>query len=227
MKKKLMIGVATVIVVAAIIGIAVFALSGGNDSEAVSLIGVWKVVSTVSNGKAAIPQNEYMVFDEKTARDFRDGDTTPYASSTYSITGTELKFPDISRTYHLAVHTDACISLYTSENTYLTIVKAQNEEILEAPFDSSEITGKWLVIYRPTEQPIQNEYLVFSGQTMADYRNNAEQPAVEAEYVWDGNTIRVPSLGIEMTGARVAEDAIVLVDGQEGYVWLLSKEVNG
>lgn len=58
---------------------------------------------------------------------------------------------------------------------------------------------------------------------MADYRDNAEQPAIEAEYEWNDNIIKAPALGIEMMSSRVASNRIILIDINEGYVWLLTK----
>ena len=61
---------------------------------------------------------------------------------------------------------------------------------------------------------------------LADYRDNAEEPTIEAEYEWNDNIIKAPALGIEMMGARVATNKIVLIDINEGYVWLLTKAEN-
>lgn len=223
MKKKTGIIVASAVVLVAIVALLIFVFSGKNEVQTIDLTGVWKVTSNVVEGTVTIPQNEYMVFDGSIASDYRDGASTPYVTSKYNVSGDVLELSDISRTYHLAVHNGAYVSLYTSENTFMTIVKAASEEILNTTFDPSMITGKWNVSYRTTDQPIENEYLIFENGIISDYRNNSDQPTIEAEFQWNGNIIQAPSLGIEMAGARIAEKEIVLVDVNEGYVWILTK----
>lgn len=223
MKKKVVIGVAAAVVVVAIAALMVFVFSGKNEENAFGLSGVWKVATNVNDGVVSIPQNEYMVFNEGEASDYRDGNAEPYVKSSYKIAGDVLELPDISRTYHIDRQTEEYISLYTNDNTFMTLVKAENETILNDSFDSRSISGKWNVTYRPTDKPIVNEYLIFNNGVLADYRDNAEQPAIEAEYEWNDNIIKAPALGIEMMGSRVATNKIVLIDINEGYVWLLTK----
>lgn len=223
MKKKIVISVVAAVVVIAIAALMVFVFSGKNEENAFDLSGVWKVATNVSDGAVSIPQNEYMVFSEGKASDYRDGITEPYVTSSYKISGEVLELPDISRTYHIAQQTEGYISFYTSDNTFMTLVKAENETILNDSFDAQSVSGKWNVTYRPTDKPIVNEYLIFNDGVLADYRDNAEEPAIEAEYEWNDNIIKAPALGIEMMGARVATNKIILIDINEGYVWLLTK----
>lgn len=225
MKKKVLIGMAIAVVVVAIAAILVFVLSGKNEipNAATELEGTWKVAANVVEGAASIPQNEYMVFDSEEARDYRDGNADPYVKSSYKVSGDVLKLPDISRTYQIAQKTEQYISLYTDDNTYMTLIKADNESVLSEAFSSDTVKGKWNVTYRPTETPIVNEYLVFGEDTLADYRDNAEKLVIEADYVWSGNVIKAPDLGIEMMASVVGADRIVLVDANEGHVWLLTK----
>lgn len=225
MKKKVMIGVAIAVVVVAIAAIMVFVFSGKEEEHAamVELDGTWKVAVNVAEGSVSIPQNEYMVFDNGEACDYRDGNADPYVKSTYKISGDVLELPDISRTYHISQKTEQYISLYTNDNTYMTLVKADNESVLSEAFSADTVTGQWNVTYRPTDKPIVNEYLVFGDNTLADFRDNAETPAIEADYEWSGNVIKAPALGIEMMASIVGSDRIILVDANEGYVWLLTK----
>ena len=225
MKKKVCIGAAAVIVAIAIIALTVFVFAGKTDKATLELDGVWKVVKSVTDGSMSIPQSEYMVFCDGEASDYRNGDPVPFAKSMYKIAGDTLELSDISRTYHIAQQTEQCISLYTADDTYIALVKADSEETMNAPLDPATVTGKWNVTYWPTAEPIVNEYLVFGDGILADYRNNAEEPAIEAEYEWKDNIIKAPDLGVEMLGSRVAADRIVLVDIHEGYVWLLTKAV--
>lgn len=226
MKKKIVIGVGIAMVVITIAALMVFVFSGKNEENTFDLSGVWKVATNINDGVVSIPQNEYMVFTEGKACDYRDGNADPYVKSSYKVSGDVLELPDISRTYHVARHTEEYISLYTNDNTFITLVRAENEAILNDNFDSQSISGKWNVTYRPTDKPIVNEYLIFNDGVLADYRDNSDQPAIEAEYEWDGNIIKAPALGIEMMGSRVADNRIILIDINEGYVWLLTKSEN-
>lgn len=223
MKKKVYIGTAVAVVGIAIIALIAFVFSGKPDKATLDLDGVWKVAKNVTDGAISIPQNEYMVFSGGNAIDYRDGNPAPFAKSSYKVSGDVLELPDISRTYHIAQQTEQYISLYTADNTYISLVKADSEETLNTPFDPVSVTGKWNVTYRPTEEPIVNEYLVFENGTLADYRNNSEKPSIEATYEWNGNVINAPDFGVEMQGSRVAANRIILVDINEGYIWLLTK----
>ena len=223
MKKKVIIGATAAVVVIAIVALLVFVFSAKDSENVFDLSGVWKVVTNVNDGVVSAPQNEYMVFGSGEASDYRDGNTEPYVTSSYKIEGDVLELPDISRTYHIAQQTEGYISLYTNDTTFMTLVKAENENILNDNFDLQTISGKWNVTYRPTDKPIVNEYLIFNNGMLADYRDNADAPTIEAEYEWKDNVIQAPALGIEMMAARVAANKIVLIDINEGYVWLLTK----
>lgn len=223
MKKKVYIGVAIVIVAIAMIALMVFVFSGKPAETSLELSGVWKVAKNVNEGSISIPQNEYMIFNNGEASDYRDGDPTPFAKSSYKISGDTLELPDISRTYHISQQTEQYISLYTADDTYISLVKADSEETLNSSFDPTSVTGKWNVVYRPTAEPIVNEYLIFENGILADYRDNSETPSIEAAYEWNDNVIKAPDLGVEMLGSKVAADRIILVDINEGYIWLLTK----
>lgn len=226
MKKKVYIGAAIVIVAIAMIALMVFVFSGKPAETSLELSGVWKVTKNVNEDSISIPQNEYMIFHNGEASDYRDGDPTPFAKSSYKISGDTLELPDISRTYHISQQTEQYISLYTADNTYISLVKADSEETLNSSFDPTSVTGKWNVVYRPTADPIVNEYLIFENGTLADYRDNSETPSIEAAYEWNDNVIKAPDLGVEMLGSKVAADRIILVDINEGYIWLLTKAEN-
>ena len=180
MKKKVCVGVAIAIVAVALIALIIFVFSGKSAETSLELNGVWKVAKNVTDGSISIPQNEYMIFSNGEASDFRDGNAAPFAKSSYRISGDVLELPDISRTYHIAQKTEQYISLYTADDTYISLV-------------------------------------------LADYRDNSENPSIEAAYEWNDNVIKAPDLGVEMVCSKVAANRIILVDINEGYIWLLTK----
>lgn len=226
MKRKFLVGAIAIIVVIAIVALMIFVFSGKDKESSFDLNGVWKVANNVTDGSISIPQSEYIIFSEDEASGYRDGNAEPYIESSYNISGDVLELPDISRTYHIAQQTEQYISLYTTDKTYMVLVKADSEETLKNDFDSTSVSGKWSVTYRPTEEPIVNEYLVFENGMLADYRDNSEKPSIEAKYEWNDNIITVPDLEIEMMGSRVADSRIILVDVHDGYVWLLTETEN-
>ena len=114
-------------------------------------------------------------------------------------------------------------SLYTADDTYISLIKADSEETLNSSFGPASVTVKWNVVYRPTAEPIVNEYLIFENGILLDYRDNSETPSIEAAYEWSDNAIKAPDLGVEMLGSKVAADRIILVDINEEYIWLLTK----
>lgn len=130
MKKNVVIGVVAAVVFIAIAVLMVFVFSGKNEESAFDLSGVWKVATNVNEGVVSIPQMEYMVFSEGEASDYRDGNTEPYIKSSYKIVGDVLELPDISRTYHISHQTEDYISLYTNENTFMTLVRAEMIQFL-------------------------------------------------------------------------------------------------
>lgn len=83
MKKKVYIGAAIVIVAIAMIALMVFVFSGKPAETSLELSGVWKVVKNVNEGSISIPQNEYMIFNDGEASDYRDGNPAPFAKSSY------------------------------------------------------------------------------------------------------------------------------------------------
>lgn len=223
MKKKIIVGIATLVVVVAIAVLIVFVFSNKSEKEALELSGIWKVAVNVSNGDVTIPKDEYMLFTDNEASDYRDGNAEPFVKSAYKITDDVLELPDISKSYHVVQHCDICISLYTNDKSYISLVKAESENILKSDFNSDIVIGKWNVTYRPTEKIIVNEYLTFDNGVLKDYRDNSEQPSIEATYEWNGSIIKVPDLSMEMQGAKVADNRIVLIDINEGHVWLITK----
>lgn len=223
MKKNFVVGVASTVVIIAIVVLMVFVFSGKDEENSFSLSGIWKVAVNVNDGTVSIPQDEFMVFSDNNASDYRDGNAEPFVKSTFKISEDVLELPDISKTYHVVQHTDTCISLYTNDATFVTLVQAESESFMKEPLDTNTVVGKWSVVYRPTEKPIVNEYLFFHEGVLKDYRDNSEQPAIEAAYEWNGCTIKVPDLGVEMFGARIGSNRIVLVDVHQGFVWLLTE----
>ncbi len=225
MKKKTAYGIAGAVVFAAVAALIFFVMSG-KDTVKTDLTGVWKVASNVTEGTVEIPENEYMVIDAETLSDYRDGSGTAYASSVYKIKGDVLDLTDLSRWYHLAQYTDTYVSLYTDSNTFMSIVKAESEDVLKEAFDASVVTGKWNIVFRASDQPIENEYLVFRDGKVSVYRNNGADPVIEADYVWDGDVLKVEALQMEMTGANTGKNKIILTDRSNGYVWQLEKAAN-
>lgn len=71
-------------------------LATGNVEDSVAnidLCGTWKVL----NHAGTPVDNEYLVFDDTTVNDYRDGNTTPYIQSAYTVKGSELNLTDASK----------------------------------------------------------------------------------------------------------------------------------
>ena len=224
MKKTIVLIVSGVVVIAAIAVMLVFVLTGKDDLkvELPNLIGTWKVAVSVNAGKAALVDNDYIVFNEKSVSAYREGSV--YAESSYTLDETlTLYLNDISRKYTLNKFTDNYIGLYESKDVYIELIRYPNADMSECIIESSLITDRWDVAFRKSDVVIADEYIVFDNGIMADYRNGSSKPAMELEYVWDGNRLSVKKLGKEWVLNPIADNVVALIESDTGMSWELHK----
>lgn len=224
MKKTIVLTVSGVAAIAAIAAMLVFVLTGKDDlkAELPNLIGTWKVVVGVNAGKAALVDNDYMVFSEKSVSAYREGSV--YVESGYTLDETlTLDLKDISRKYTLNKFTDNYIVLYESKDVYMELIRYANADMSECVIDSSLITDRWDVAFRKSDVVIADEYLVFDNGIMTDYRNGSLNPVMELEYLWDGNRLSVKRLGKEWVLCPIADNVIALIESDTCSIWELHK----
>lgn len=224
MKKTISLIVSGVVVIAAIAAMLVFVLTGKDDLkvELPNLIGTWKVAVSVNAGKAALVDNDYMVFNEKSVSAYREGSV--YAESSYTLDETlTLDLKDISRKYTLNKFTDNYIVLYQSKDVYMELIRYANADMSECVIESSLISGRWYVAFRKSDTAIADEYLVFDNGIMTDYRNGSLKPVMELEYVWNGNRLSVKKLDREWIISPIADNVVALIESDTCLIWEIHK----
>lgn len=228
MKNKALLGISGVVILVILLGLAFFALGGqpSDTSVSVDLSGTWEVAATVQDGIATLIDGEYMVFDETTAKDFRDGSETPYLSSKYEIEVSDmitLQLSDISRSYVIEQKSQNIIQLYENQNSHLVLLRCDGLEPPELSPVSSLLTGKWHVNYRNTNE-ILDEILVFDDSQLEDYRNGSETPVSTMEYEWDeAGFLVVQALSKTFEPHPRSDTLIILVETDTGDCWELER----
>ena len=226
MKRKSVYLICGVILVAAIAALLAFVVSGNNTPENAEfdVAGTWRVVTYVTGEGATLIDKEFMVFTDGQAKAYRDSGAEPYASSSYSVDSTmTLEMPEVSKKYTIDRRSDNHIRLYESAETYMYLIRYPNADMSEATIDTAVVTGKWNVVYRDTDSPIADEYLVFENGQMHDYRGNGEAPAATMDYVWDGNQIVISSINKTMTLHIISDTEIAFIETDTGFIWELEK----
>ena len=134
MKRKGFFIVGGIVIAIAITFMLVFVFSGNDkktDNTSIQMDGTWKVVTYVNNGEVSIVENEFMVFDNETANDYRDGNDIPYASSKYVLENNELILQDISRKYIVDQKTANYICLYEKKDVYMALIRYRNADMTD------------------------------------------------------------------------------------------------
>lgn len=92
----------------------------------------------------------------------------------------------------------------------------------EEPADTAseiQLDGTWLV-YQCGEDMSRTEYMVFSGQTVSDYRNGEAEPFASGTYTFDGSTLEVADMDLTFSVQVISENNIVLTE-PNSRVWRL------
>ena len=228
MKKKAPWIIGGAILVVAVVLLIVFALGGKETAptKEINLEGTWKVAVYVTNQTVNIVDQEYMVFDKETVKDYRDGATEPFVSSKYTLNENDLSLSDISKNYTVDIRTDNYIRLYESENTYLELIRYQNSDMSTITVSSELITGKWNIIFRNTDQVYAGDYLSFDNGTIGQYKAGAADAVATSDYEISNNHLIVNGWGKDMVLYPLNNETIIMVEltTDEGFIWELQKE---
>lgn len=228
MKKKLIFSACAVFIVIAIAIMIYFVLTGTNKTEKniADLKGTWEVVASVDNQSVTLIDNEFMVFDSEMAYDYKDNNSTPYASSKYKIEfekNTILQLPDISRKYVIDVKSENSICLYETPDKHICLVRYPNENLTDVNFDQSDIIGKWDVTYRNTTD-IVTEVIEFNDSELKDYRNGESKPQLTSTYLWNNTTcLTVEKLNKTFEVHPLSKSILILIETDTADIWELQK----
>jgi hypothetical protein len=93
--------------------------------------------------------------------------------------------------------------------------------------EAVDLTGIWKV-YRHGGDLIDNEYMVFEGKQVTDYRDGVEEPFLSAAYMLsDGTTLRMEDIGKEFVVRQVSENNVNLVEPNTVEWKMFRVTVNG
>ncbi len=229
MKKKALYISCAAVVVAAIAVMLIFVLSGNNDEnypnnkEPVDIAGTWEVAAVVQNEIPTFVDNEFMKFDTDKAYSYKNSNSEPYASSSYSISEDNiLSLPDIGREYTIDNKNADYIRLYESAEKYMVLIRYPNLDMSAVEMTPETIVGRWRVEYRNGD-PV-DEILEFTNDTLNDYRNGSKDPVSTSPYSWkDDDSIFADKWNKEFECHKLSDTRIVCIESDTGFVWVLEK----
>lgn len=225
MKKKIWIGISAALVIVALVLMLVFAL-GGDDTELpveqANLPGVWKVVAYTANNNVSMIDDQYFVFDEKSASFYRGDLSAPAMSSAYVYEGTKIKMTDANRSYEVNAMSDTFICLYESPTVCMLIMRCPGDSFTVEVCTAEQVEGTWNVMFRKLDTPVQDEYFRLEDGVMTAYRNGVTEPFMTADYTYENDLLTVPRLSQSMRVFRLSDDHIVFVEVATGNPWDLS-----
>ena len=229
MKKKGLLVVGSAFIVVAIIAMCMFAFGGNRDEVQTAQFtpeGTWKVVAYTDASGTSVVDNEFMVFEDEQAYDYRDGEETPFVSSAFSVENNSLVLGDISKEYLVEKKTDHYFRLCEGKDIYMDLISYQNDDMGELEVEDDILAGTWEIVFRNTDQVYAGDTLVFdaNGQ-VSQYKAGSQEPAASSDYEQTGNRLVVSGWGKEMTIYPVDEETVILVEtmGDTGFVWELKK----
>ena len=233
MKKKTLIALSSFFVVAALAALLVFAFSGDSSDapeNTLNLTGTWRVTGQIAEGVATYIENEFYVFTEDTASNYRDGSTTPFATSSYTLSpgnypDYDLKLLDLGRNMVVSPCSENLVRLYTNASLYVYLYRYPNADFSPIELDATILEGRWDVAYRYIGDTVLDEQLVFENGELRDYRNGSEEPALVAPYtINEEGHLCVESVGMKTRICPTSEDLVFLIELDTGYVWELRRE---
>lgn len=227
MKKKVAFTLVGVVVVAAIIALAIFALSGKDENsiETFNFEGTWKVAVYVSNETVSIVDNEYMVFDAENASNFRNSTSEPYVTSKYTVDNDKLILSDISREYTIDKITDHYVRIYEKQDTYMELIRYQNTDMSVINIVPNIMSGKWNIVYRNTDNVYTGDYLSFEDGIIGQYHAGSNEAIASSDYSINENHLIVDDWGKDMVIYPVTDNIVILVEltTDNGFIWELEK----
>ena len=229
MKRKGFFIVGGIVIAIAITFMLVFVFSGNDkktDNTSIQMDGTWKVVTYVNNGEVSIVENEFMVFDNETANDYRDGNDIPYASSKYVLENNELILQDISRKYIVDQKTANYICLYEKKDVYMALIRYRNADMTDVEIEQDFLIGKWNIAYRNSSQPYAGDYLLFEENgNISQYKAGSEQAVATSQYIQEKGHLVVDDFNKDMIIYPVSNDTVILLElsADKGFIWELKK----
>lgn len=216
MKKKSLVIAGGVFIVAVLAVVIAFVITRGNNITAseVDLNGTWCVYQYAENKI----DNEFMVFNEGTVSDFRDGKEEPYITSSYTYENGTLVMAEIAKEFAVRVISDNNIILVEPDTREWKMIKVSNGDRDVKELTPADLTGEYTVVSVAGE-PRENEVMVFTDTKITDTRNGEEYLASQYELI-SGHSLKLNDISKEFYVYKNA-NTIMFIDKADGYVWEL------
>lgn len=220
MKKKILIAVAAVVVLIAAIVLIVFAAGGEKvPAPTLSLEGSYMLAASVDAGDATVDGSQFVVFEGDQIALYRDGQQA--FSGNFEIDGDHIKIPDMDRSYAVEKHNDNYVNFFTTDTTFLSLIRVSGTDAALGLADPAQIEGSWHVDYRSTDRT-DDEVIRFAAGTIELYRNGAEAPAATGSYQIDEAGLLHADLSPASFQLLLQGEILYLIECETGYVWVLS-----
>ncbi len=217
MKKKGLIIAGGILIIAVVVAVVCFIItgdSGSNPTSTVELEGTWCVYQYAENKI----DNEFMVFNNSSVSDYRDGNEDPYITSSYTYENGKLTMPEISKEFTVRVVSDSNIILVEPDTREWKMIKVSNGDRDINDLTASDLVGEYTVVMMAGEQR-SNEVMVFTDSTFTDTRDGEEYLSCKYELT-SSNLLKASDISKEYYVYKNS-NVLILIDKADGYVWEL------
>lgn len=226
MKKAAFYG-ALVLTIISYCALASFAFAQTSENKSVQEVnfeGAWRVVTYVNADMITMIDNEYMVFGNDTATDYREDTIKAFVESKYTFDEGRLLMNDIGKEYTVDAVSENVLCLYDSPTVHTALIRLPDEKLEQKALEKNAIIGSWRVVYRPGIESLASEELVFDETNLSDYRNGDSNPALVAPYRWnDGGNLVIDRIAKVFRLIPIDNDTICFIEMDTGYVWELQR----
>lgn len=205
---------------AGVLAIVIYFIAfAGNVSKegSIELYGTWLVYQYAENKI----DDEYMVFTENIASDYRGGSEDPYITSSYTYDGKSIDMKDISKSFIVSIKSNNCIVLIEPDTKEWKMIRVAEpgQDVLE--MTTENLKGEYIVD-RVAGEVRNNEVMTFTETRLVDMREGGEFLSCAYNLV-DKHLLRVDELEkdylVYMNGKT-----LMLIDATDRYVWELTKK---
>lgn len=217
MKKKGLIIAGGILIVAVIVAVVCFIITGdkGNTpTSTVELDGTWCVYQYAENKI----DNEFMVFNNGSVSDYRDGNEDPYITSSYTYENGNLVMPEISKEFTVRVVSDNNIILVEPDTREWKMIKVSKGDRDFKNLTASDLVGEYAVVMVAGEKR-SNEVMAFTDSTLTDTRDGEKYISCSYEIV-SGHLLKAADISKEFYIYK-NDNILMLIEKDEGYVWEL------
>lgn len=220
MKKKILVVCGGLLIVAVLATVICFIILGdkneANNDNALDITGTWCVYQY---GEKMI-DNEQMVFDGETVKDYRDGNADEYMSSSYIFEDSTLKCPDVDLEFTVRIISENNIVLIEPNTMEWKLVRAANINEQIKQVTEKDLVGEYILLSVAGEKK-ENETMIFDESSFTDYRNGEQFLVCDYELT-SANRLVAADINKDYH-VYIYNNFLLLVDISEGHVWELLK----